>query len=453
MAEYTVSTKVQETFDRLMALPEVKRALAFLEAGAERSIEEQKELTLIEAPTFFEDERSAAYAKKLGELGLSNPHVDEYKNAVGYLPAAGEKNLDLAEQKASGQAAPTECAAGEEDAVPVETSAAKTLLVEAHLDTVFPKGSVREVVEKDGVLYAPGIVDDTRGLAILLSALRGLKDSGLKPLSNIYFVGTAREEGMGALGGMEDFLNAHPELSATISVDGAWTEGITYEATGIQTFAVTFYGIGGHAYGAFGEMANPLHAAARAVAKIADFQVPSDPRTTFCVSNFHAGNDAGIHAIVPQATIKFNFRSNSEEELMALKKRIFDAIQEACDEETARWGKDTITWDCQQYCDIHAGNQDIHAPIVEAAYLAARATSPDPEKVYFSQGGSVNGNRSVAKGIPAVTLGGGLVDTKCHNLGEYYPMEGSYRCPQEVLLVLLMAAGVKYPGGQIPGII
>ena len=188
-------------------------------------------------------------------------------------------------------------------------------------------------------------------------------------------------------------------------------------------------------------------AAARAVAKIADFQVPEDPRTTFCVSNFHAGNDAGIHAIVPKATIKLNFRSNTEELLMDLKKRIFDAVQEACDEETARWGKDTITWDCEHLCDIHAGNQDIHAPIVEATYLAACYTSEDAEKVYFAQGGSVNGNRSVAKGIPAVTLGGGHVDTKCHSLDEFYVTEGSYRCPQEVMLMLLMVAGVE---GHIP---
>lgn len=407
--EYEVTGRVRETFDALMAMPEVKKALDLIENDAERSIEEQKRLTLIEAPTFFEDERSAAYAGYLRDLGLSDVHVDEYKNAVGLWKGTGN---------------------------------GPKIMVEAHLDTVFPMGSVKEIREENGILYAPGIVDDTRGLAVVLSALRGLKATGLETRGDIYFVGTAREEGMGALGGMEDFLNAHPELDGTISVDGAWTEGITYEATGIQTFAVNFYGIGGHAYGAFGRMANPLHAAARAVAKIADFDVPEEPRTTFCVSNFHAGNDASIHAIVPKATIKFNFRSNSEEELMKLKKRIFDAIQEACDEETARWGKDTITWDCEQFCDIHAGNQDIHAPIVEATYLAARAVSADPEKVYFGKGGSVNGNRSVAKGIPAVTIGGGLVDTKCHNLEEFYPMEGSWRCPQEVLLLLLMAAGV-----------
>lgn len=412
--EYKVSQKVQDSFAKLMALEEVKKALVFIQEDETRSIEEQKKLTLIEAPTFHEENRAKAYCEYLKEQGLEDVHIDEFGNAVGLWKGSGN---------------------------------GPKILVEAHLDTVFPFGSVTEVKEKDGVLYAPGIVDDTRGLAVLLSALRGLKASGLKTVGDIYFVGTAREEGMGALGGMEDFLKAHPELAATISVDGAWTEGIVYEATGIQTYEVNFYGIGGHAYGAFGEMANPLHAAARAVAKIAALEVPEEPRTTFCVSNFHAGNDAAVHAIVPKATIKFNFRSNSEEILMDLKKKIFDLIQEACDEETNKWGKDTITWDAKPLCDIHAGSQDIHAPIVEATYLAARYLSEDPEKVYFAKGGSVNGNRSVARGIPAVTLGGGHVDTKCHSLEEFYDPTGSYRCPQEVLLMLLMTAGIQ---GTLP---
>ncbi len=408
--DYQVNPKVQALFDQVLGLEEVKKAMDFIEADAEQSIEDQIALTLIEAPTFHEAERAQAYAEYLGKLGLEDAHVDEFGNAVALWKGAGT---------------------------------GPKILVEAHLDTVFPKGSVKEVRRENGVLYAPGIVDDTRGLAVLLSALRGLKASGLQTKGDIVFVGTSREEGMGSLGGMKDFLDHNPDIDGSISVDGAWTESITFEATGFKTYEVNFYGIGGHAYGAFGLMANPLHAAARAVAKIADFQVSADPKTTFCVSNFHAGNDAGVHAIVPKATIKFNFRSNSAELLEELNDRIFKAIQEACDEETARWGKDTITWDHVQYCDVPAGNQDIHAPLVEATYLAAKHLSPDPEKVYFNQGGSVNGNMAVARGLPCVTIGGGLVDTKCHNLEEYYPIENSHLCPQEVMLLLLMAAGIE----------
>lgn len=408
--EYQVSEKVSQLFQQVLSLEEVQKALAFVEADAEQSIEDQVALTLIEAPTFHEEARAKAYAEYLGKLGLEDAHVDEFGNAVALWKGAGT---------------------------------GPKILVEAHLDTVFPFGSVKEVKRENGVLYAPGIVDDTRGLAVLLSALRGLKASGLQTSGDIVFVGTSREEGMGSLGGMKDFLDHNPDIEGSISVDGAWTESITFEATGFKTYEVNFYGIGGHAYGAFGKMANPLHAAARAVAKIADFQVAEEPKTTFCVSNFHAGNDAGVHAIVPKATIKFNFRSNSAELLEELNDRIFKAIQEACDEETARWGKDTITWDCKQYCDVPAGTQDIHAPLVEATYLAAKHLSPDPDKVEFTKGGCVNGNMAVSRGLPCVTIGGGPIDSKCHNLEEFYPIENSHKCPQEVMLLLLMAAGIE----------
>ena len=81
--------------------------------------------------------------------------------------------------------------------------------------------------------------------------------------------------------------------------------------------------------------------------------------------------------------------------------------------------------------------------MVEATYLAARHFSPDPEKVYFNEGGSVNGNMAVSRGLPCVTIGGGLEDAKCHNLDEYFPTEGAYRCPQEVMTLLLLCAGIE----------
>ena len=51
---------------------------------------------------------------------------------------------------------------------------------------------------------------------------------------------------------------------------------------GSLRYRVTFKGPGGHSYGAFG-MVNPIHALGRAMAKIGDFQVPREPKTTFNV--------------------------------------------------------------------------------------------------------------------------------------------------------------------------
>lgn len=407
--EYQVSQKVQQLFDRIIAMEPVQAGLDYLQEEEEVCIDEHIELTLMEAPTFHEEQRAALFCEKLRQLGLEDVHTDDFGNAIGRWKGLG---------------------------------GGPTVLVEAHLDTVFPFGSVTEVRREGSVLYAPGIEDNTRGLATVLSALRGLKASGLNTRGDILFAGTSREEGMGSLGGMKDLLESHPEIGASISIDGGCTEYITYRATGFKTYEINFYGIGGHAYGAFGEVANPLHAAARFVAKVADFQVPDDPRTTFCVSNFHAGNDAGIHAIVPKATVKINYRSNDSQVLEQLHKQVFDAVQQACDEETARWGKDAITWDCVNYCDVPAGDQDIHASMAESAFLAARYVSEAPEKVAFSSSGCVNGNIAVAKGLPCVTLGGGLQDCQIHTLEERFDTTGSYRLPQEIFLLALMAAGI-----------
>lgn len=54
------------------------------------------------------------------------------------------------------------------------------LVVSAHLDTVFPEGTDVCIRQKDGRLYALGILDDTRGRAEFLSIIRAFNASGIK---------------------------------------------------------------------------------------------------------------------------------------------------------------------------------------------------------------------------------------------------------------------------------
>ena len=343
------------------------------------------------------------------EEGLTDCHIDEYGNCVGIRKGTG---------------------------------GGKTTLVEGHMDTVFPLDTELKIVREDGYIKCPGIVDDTRGCAAVLSTIRALNAAGIQTKGDIQFVGTVQEEGTGALKGMQYYVQHHPELEASISVDGPGYQEIVYEATGIQTYEVNFHGIGGHACGMFGKVANPLHAAARAIAKIADFQVPKEPMTTFAVTNFHAGSFESVHAIVPTAQIRFNFRSNSQEELEKLRDRIFAAIEEACKEETDRWGKDTITYDVKHICDVNAGGQDCHAPIVEAAMAASKYIGGQEPKL--GNGGSTNCNRALEAGIPAVCLGMGAdYDSKAHTLNEQFKVEDAYKGCQLTLLLALLCAGTE----------
>ena len=407
--EYKVSEQVRQKFDALVKDEKVQKALKFMEEDQDAVIDRQIELTLIPAPTYHEQKKAERMLEMFKEEGLSDCHIDEYGNCVGIRKGTG---------------------------------GGKTTLVEGHMDTVFALDTELKIVREDGFIKCPGIVDDTRGCAAVLSTIRALNAAGIQTKGDIHFVGTVQEEGTGALKGMKYYVDHHPELEASISVDGPGYQEITYEATGIQTYEVNFNGIGGNACGMFGKVANPLHAAARAIAKISEFRVPADPMTTFAVTNFHAGSFEAVHAIVPTAQIRFNFRSNSQEELEKLRDRIFAAIDEACKEETDRWGMDTITYEVKHICDVNAGHQDSHASIVEGAMAAAEFLGCAEPKL--GNGGSTNCNRALEAGLPAVCLGGGCdYDCQCHTLDEQFKVEDAFKGCQQTLLMTLLCAGTE----------
>ena len=56
-----------------------------------------------------------------------------------------------------------------------------------------------------------------------------LNAAGIQTKGDIHFVGTVQEEGTGALKGMKYYVDHHPELEASISVDGPGYQEITYE--------------------------------------------------------------------------------------------------------------------------------------------------------------------------------------------------------------------------------
>lgn len=406
---YQVSPAVQAALDALTTAPKVQRALRFMEEDQEEIIARQMELALIPAPTYHEEQKARRLLELFRSEGLEDCHIDEQGNCV---------------------------------AIRRGTGGGRTVLLEGHMDTVFPLDTKLEITRQDGWIHCPGIVDDTRGCVTVLSVIRALNAAGIQTGGDIHVVGTVQEEGMGALKGMQYYVNHHPELEASVSIDGDGFRGVIYRATGIQTAEITFRGKGGHAYIAFGEIANPAHAAGRAIEKLSRLEVPEEPKTTFAVTCLQAGGPSSVHVVPQEVKMVVNFRSNTPQELEKLRKKIFDAIDEACREETERWGgKDPITYECRYLCDVPAGTQDEHAPIVEAAVAASRylgcaepAMPPD---------GCTNCNRAIEAGLPAVCLGEGDYDPRIHSLQERFREEGAYKGCQQALLVTLLCAGTE----------
>ena len=212
---YQVSQRVQAALDTLTAVPQIQEALSFMEKDQEEIIARQMELALIPAPTYHEEKKALRLLEMFRAEGLENCHIDEYGNCVGLRRGTG---------------------------------GGKTVLLEGHMDTVFPLDTELKITREDGWIRCPGIVDDTRGCVTVLSTVRALNAAGIRTRGDIQVVGTVQEEGMGALKGMKYYVNHHPELEASVSVDGDGFRGVIYRATGIQTAEITFRGKGGHAY-------------------------------------------------------------------------------------------------------------------------------------------------------------------------------------------------------------
>ncbi len=70
------------------------------------------------------------------------------------------------------------------------------ILLMCHMDTVHPLGSLAHMplVERDGCLYGPGVEDMKAGIAMLLIALRTLRDKGAWPARPITALFTTDEE-------------------------------------------------------------------------------------------------------------------------------------------------------------------------------------------------------------------------------------------------------------------
>ena len=402
-SNYRVNDEIKRVFNDLLQDEQVQQGLEFIKRDQPRCIEEQKEIVRIEAPTFHEHERARHYAERIQDLRLYDVQIDRHGNVVGRLPGVGD---------------------------------GPTILIEAHLDTVFPFGTDVTPVEKDGKIYAPGICDDTRGLAANLSVIRAFNEAGVKPEGDIIFAGTVCEEGMGGLGGMKALLEDNGYIDATISIDGPGRDRIVYEATGIRNFEVSYTGPGGHAYGDFG-LPSPVHAASRAVTQLSDLRPPETPKTTFTVSLIEGGH--AIHGIAQQANFKINMRSDDPHELDKLEQQAISCFEAGATEENKRWGQDYIKVEYEKILDVPAGTQPTDSTIVQAAWKAIESVGVTPR---LKRGGCTNTNMPINMGIPAVTLGRGGKEGGVHTLNEWFDPEGVYKTPQKSFLLLLALAGL-----------
>jgi len=399
-----VSPDVDKVYTQLMAAPAIQKLLEAVKADHERTVEELRTLTEIEAPPFKEQKRAEAFLARMKALGLADAKIDAEGNVVGLRKGTGH---------------------------------GPKLLVSAHLDTVFPAGTDVKVKERDGKLFAPGIADDTRGLSVLLSWLKVLNDNKVQTQGDLLFVGNVGEEELGNLRGMKAIFRDHLDIDGMVGLEPSPEGHVLVLGTASHRYEVNFKGPGGHSYGAFGQVPSAIHGMGRAIAKIAEVRTPSFPKTTFTVGT--VGGGTSVNTIAPDARMAIDIRSDDMGSLLEAEKKILATLDEAVAEENKRWNVNTLSVSTRLIGDRPGGRTPTDSVIVEAA---VRSNSAFGHKTLL-RGGSTDANVPISLGIPAIIIGGGGKSGGSHSLNEWIDVTDGWKGAQNSLVTVLGLVGVQ----------
>ena len=393
---------------RVIASPGYKSMVARFDREHERIVADIVTLTEIPAPPFKEAARAAAYRDMLAAAGLSDVKIDAEGNAMGLRRGTGPAGGPL-------------------------------VVISAHLDTVFPEETPVKVRREGTRLYAPGVGDDSRSLAVLLAYVRAMDAAGIKTRRDILFVGNVGEEGPGDLRGVRHLFTKgeyKDRIATFFSMDGTDASRVVHGGVGSKRYRITFKGPGGHSYGAFG-LVNPMTAMSQAVVDLYRVEVPASPKTTYSASV--TGGGTSVNSIPHEVFMEFDMRSADPGELAKLETRFLEIMAAAVRTEngarSTREGQ--ISTENKVIGDRPAGSTPETSPLVRQAKAAISAFGLTPAPTYSS----TDSNIPMSLGIPAITIGSGGSGGRSHSLDEWIDVERTSSVKgMSIGLAMLLAA-------------
>lgn len=393
--------------DALLSRADIRTAIEYIERNYDQYLQKQIEISEIPAPPFKETERGRFMVAEFKRVGLKNIQTDEVGNVLGWRRGRSDQ----------------------------------TLVISAHLDTVFPEGTDVTVKQDGDRLVGAGLVDDSLGLMALLALVEALNVAKIKTEQNLLFVATVGEEGLGDLRGVKYLFKQSPlrdRIDAFISIDGDNALKITNGALGSKRYRITVKGTGGHSWGNFGRV-NPAHALGQIIAHFTTMPVPSDPKTSYNIGRI--GGGTSVNSIPFEAWMEVDMRSESNEALEQLEKVFLNTVKQGVDAENLfrTAAKSELTVDIDMIGHRPSGATPEDQPLVSAAQWATKAVDMEPELNVSS----TDANIPISMGIPAITVGGGGTGGNTHSPNEWYNPTGAHIGLQRILLLVMSYDNMK----------
>ena len=391
---------------KLSSKSAIQKAFAIIDEVDTQTTEDLITLTEIEAPPFKETNRALAFQKMLDNSGIDKTWIDEVGNVIG-LKKGTEGN--------------------------------RVVVLDAHLDTVFPEGTDVTVKQKGDTLFAPGIGDDTRGLTMLLAIAKAINRAEVQPKADIWFVGTVGEEGLGDLRGVKHlFREGASKIDSWIAIDGGSAGRVNNAGLGSTRYKAVFKGKGGHSWGAFG-LANPHHALGYAINRFtieAKKYTDEGPTTSFNIGRI--GGGTSVNSIPFESWMEVDMRSVNAARLVEIDSIFKTTMHTALNAYNKSGIDDKIELELIKIGDRPSGELPQTTPLVQRAIAATTFFGEKPRLTR----GSTNGNIPIALGIPAVTLGRGGKGGGAHSLGEWWMNTNGTKAIKLALLLTIAEAGL-----------
>lgn len=238
-----------------------------------------RELSVIPAPSGYEERRAQFVLEWLERQGASGAYRDAAGNVVFPYQCKGKGPIAV---------------------------------IMAHMDIVCPDMTPLVVTEEEARITGPGVRDDTANLVNMLMCIKFLLERQQQVKCGLLFVADTGEEGLGNLKGSRQIWADYGErIREWVSFDLNY-DTIYNRAVGSQRYRVTVRTAGGHSYKDFGSE-NAIVQLAEIVTDLYRAEADRNPKVTYNVGEISGGTS--VNTIAQEASMLYEFRSESAQEL------------------------------------------------------------------------------------------------------------------------------------------
>lgn len=241
----------------------------------------------IPAPSFNEERKVQFILDRFNEAGLTECSTDEAGNGIGVLPGSDNE---------------------------------KSILINAHTDTVFSEKTDHTMQVNTDSITGTGVADNSLGTAVLATIPYIFEELDIELKNTLVLLAGVKSLGRGDLQGIRFFLDNNSfNLHSAICLEGVELGRLSYSSIGMLRGEITCKVPETYDWSRFGD-ASAILTLNEVINKINDIRLPKRPRTSIVMGSIEGGTS--FNTIALESTLGFEVRSESQEVVDEIGERI-----------------------------------------------------------------------------------------------------------------------------------